>query len=109
MNYTFKLTRDQREAIYSALCEASWEAPTSVHTLKNAIDTRSNQVMFLELSEEQTYYILQSIQKAIDFQSRDEGDWLRAKDYMNARDYLISETRKQFRVANIPKDESSQV
>ncbi len=93
--YTFTVTQDQREAIYAGACHAV--AHRGHRDLADLMNITRDVEPTLTLSDVQIAAVLSGLVGAIEAQSTDQGDWLRAKDYMAARDYLVASTRKQFR------------
>lgn len=103
MEYRFKVTPEIREAIHAAICcSENRILIRGDEVVRHLSDTR-NPDPEITLTDTQLSLILHGIEKAIDAQSTDMGDWSRATQYIKTRDYLISETRKQFRVVKPQK------
>lgn len=98
MQYRFKVTPEIREAIYASLCHANERTLIQGDEVVRYLSDTRNKDPDITLSDTQVSAILHGIEKAIEAQSSDMGDWTRATEYMKARDYLIAETRKQFKL-----------
>jgi hypothetical protein len=96
MTYTFKVNREQREAMYAAACHAI--NYRDCRDMADLIGITHDTAPEITLTDTQVAAILSGLEGAIEAESRDSGDWLRAKDYMQAREYIIEQTRKQMRV-----------
>lgn len=96
--FRFKANPEIREAIYSALCAS----PNSHGIREFAEEVLRGKEPEISMTDSQVSAVLKGIESAIASQSTDQGDWLRATEYMRAREYLIAETRNQFRVVRNP-------
>ena len=104
MLYTFKINQSHREAIYGGACHS--------HNLQNLSGSEATALMEItrgsgdtvSLTDVQVSTVLAGLNAAIEAQSADSGDWERAMVFTKARDYLIAESRKQFRVLVKPPE-----
>jgi hypothetical protein len=93
-SFVFKSTPEFKEALHAGACYAR----TSVSSLSDFQKVMTDGASELVLSNRQVSAILSGLEAAIQAQMSDYGDWERAQSYAEARNYLIAETRKQFKI-----------
>lgn len=92
--YVFNLDLDEKEALLAAMSELSAVEAIDL-SLQRQLMSNSRQVT---LEGGQLGPLLRALDKAIERQESDQGDWVRATEYRRAKGILIAKTRLQFRI-----------
>lgn len=96
--YIFNLTTNEKEALMSALSEDVYLNHGDAFIgarIRKQLASSSSQV---QIEGGQLGPILKALEAAIERQEMDSGDWVRAREYREAKGILIAKTRLQFRV-----------
>lgn len=92
--YTFNLDLNEKEALLAAMSELSSFGAIEL-SLRRQLMSNSKQV---SLEGGQLGPLLRALDRAIERQEGDHGDWIRASEYRQAKGILIAKTRIQFRI-----------